>query len=302
MQIPPRYTAPCVLALILVFLLASSACAQTKWPSLFRYTVSLSSDDTARYQVSAGVSGPVTDYVNAKLEGWWIGGTADDRAFVGDAYVDFDRSPIYLAAGRKYVVFGPAGVLVSPGIFGGEAKVDINRVQLQVISGSIAFTPGTGTTRFTFSGNRSASDENMTAVRLALPLTSPDAKVPVTLGGNWLDVLDDTGTSIDVEIGALPWLTLYGEAADYDEADAHVYGIRLSDAQLRNDGRAWILVWYNRDIEVGFVPAAVGATAFFEGQDGYAGGLYYQMNSRQAIGVYADNEEGILTWFSTLPL
>ncbi|MBN1460509.1 MAG: hypothetical protein JXA57_13325, partial [Armatimonadetes bacterium] len=94
----------------------------------------------------------------------------------------------------------------------------------------------------------------------------------------------------------------YGEAADYDEADAHVYGIRLSDAQLRNDGRAWILVWYNRDIEVGFVPAAVGATAFFEGQDGYAGGLYYQMNSRQAIGVYADNEEGILTWFSTLPL
>jgi hypothetical protein len=302
MQTPPRPTAPCLLALALVLLVASSACAETKWPSLFRYTVSLSSDDTARYQTSAGVSGPLTDYVSAKIEGWWIGGTADDRAFVGDAYVDFDRSPLYVAAGRKYVIFGPAGVLVSPGIFGGEGRIDINRVQLQVIAGTIAFTPGTGATRFTFAGNRAASDESMTAVRLAVPLTSPAARVPVTIGGNWLDVLDDSGTSIDVEIGALPWLTLYGEAADYDDADAHVYGIRLSDTALRNDGRAWILVWYNRDIEVGFVPAAVGATAFFEGQDGWAGGLYYQMNPRHAVGVYADNEEAILTWFGSIPL
>lgn len=297
-----RCAAPHVVMLVVVLLVASVACAETKWPSLFKYTLSLSSDDTARYQLSAGVSGPLTENMSATLDGWWIGGTEDNRAFVGDAYVDFDRSPIYLAAGRKYIVFGPAGVLVSPGIFGGEAKLDINRWELQAIAGSVAFTPGTGTTRTTFAGNRAPSDEDMTAVRVAIPLTGPAAKVPVKLGGNWIDILDDSGTSVDVEIGALPWLTLYGEVADYDDSNAHVYGVRLSDAGLRADSKAWILVFYNRDIEPGFVPAAVGASAYFEGQDGWVGALYHQMNASHAIGVYADGEDAILTWFGTIPL
>ena len=297
-----RCAAPHVVMLVVVLLVASVACAETKWPSLFKYTLSLSSDDTARYQLSAGVSGPLTENMSATLDGWWIGGTEDNRAFVGDAYVDFDRSPIYLAAGRKYIVFGPAGVLVSPGIFGGEAKLDINRWELQAIAGSVAFTPGTGTTRTTFAGNRAPSDEDMTAVRVAIPLTGPAAKVPVKLGGNWIDILDDSGTSVDVEIGALPWLTLYGEVADYDDSNAHVYGVRLSDAGQRTDSKAWILVFYNRDIEPGFVPAAVGASAYFEGQDGWVGALYHQMNASHAIGVYADGEDAILTWFGTIPL
>ncbi len=142
----------------------------------------------------------------------------------------------------------------------------------------------------------------MTAVRLAVPLTTPGARVPVRLGGNWIDVLDDSGTSLDVEIGALSWLTIYGEAADYEDANAHIYGIRLSDAGLRDDGKAWILVYYHRNIDIGFVPAAVGASVYFEGQEGWAGGLYYQMSPRHAVGVYADNEDAILTWFGTIPL
>ncbi|HUU54300.1 MAG TPA: hypothetical protein VMY87_05205 [Armatimonadota bacterium] len=297
-----RRAAAHLAVLAVVLLMATAACAQTKWPSLFKYTVSLSSEDTARYQLSAGLSGPIAENMSAKIDGWWIGGTEDNRAFVGDAYVDFDRSPIYLAAGRKYIVFGPAGVLVSPGLYGGELKLDISRWELHVISGSVAFTPGTGATRFTYAGNRAPSDESMTAVRLAVPLTSPEAAVPVKVGGNWIDILDESGTSVDVEIGALPWLTLYGEAADYDDSNAHVYGLRLSDAAMRDDGKAWILVYYHREIEVGFVPAQVGASAYFEGQDGWAGGLYYQMNTNHAIGIYADGEEAILTWFGTIPL
>lgn len=302
MQRITRSAVPHLLVIVVLILTAGVSCADTKWPSLFRYTVSLSSDDTARYQVSAGFSGPIADNMSAKIEGWWIGGTEDNRAFVGDAYVDFDRAPLYVAAGRKFTMFGPAGILVSPGLLGGELGVDINRWQLQAIAGTIAFTPGTGSTRFTYAGARAPSDESMTALRLAGPLTRPDASVPVVLGGNWLDVLDDSGTSLDLQVEALPWLTLFGEAADFGDENAHVYGVRLSDANLRDDGKAWILVFYNRDIPIGYVPAQVGACAYFEGQDGWVGAFYHQMNSQQAIGVYADNEDAIFTWFHSIPL
>jgi len=297
-----RCAAPHAVVLALLLLAATAACAQTQWPSLFRYTLSLSTDETARYQASASFSGPIAEDFGAKLEGWWIGGEGDDRAFIGDAYIDYDKDLVYLAAGRKYVVFGPAGVLVSPGFFGGEFQLDISRATLQVISGTLQFTPGTGTTRLTFTGKRVPGDESFTALRLSSPLTRPQAPVPVTLGLNRIDVLDHTGSSVDASIGLNEWLTVYGEAADYEDANAHVYGVRLSDAGMRTDGRAWILVFYNREIDVGFSPAAVGASSYFEDQTGWAGGLYCQMNPRHAIGVYADDEDAILTWFGTVPL
>jgi hypothetical protein len=240
--------------------------------------------------------------MSAKIEGWWIGGTGDDRAFVGDAYVDFTRNPVYLAAGRKFTMFGPAGLLVSPGIFGGEVKLDTDGWVLQALAGTLQFTPGTGTTRFSFAGIRSPSDEGVVAARVGRTLTPISAAVPVKVGVNWLDVMDDTGTSVDAEVGLRPWLTLYGEAADYADANASLYGVRLSDAASREDGRVWILVFYHRDIDVGFVPASVGASAHFEGQSGWAGGLYYQMSMRQAIGVFADDRDAILTWFGYVPL
>jgi len=296
-----RCAMPVIVALAVLAIATTAACAEMTWPSLFQYTLSLSSDETARYQTSGSLSGPINEHFSAKIEGWWIGGNGDDRAFVGDAYLDFNRSPLYVAAGRKYMVFGPAGVLVSPGIYGGELKLDMGRWGLQAVSGELAFTPGTGTTRFTYAGNRVPAEESLTAARAYIVLTEPDAAIPVTLGGNWIDVLDDTGTSVDIQIGLRPWLTVYGEAADYDES-ANVYGVRLSDANMRTDGKAWILVFYHRDIEIGFVPATIGASSYFEDQTGWAGGLYYQMNSRHAIGVYADDVDAILTWFGSVPL
>ncbi len=300
-----RFAALYVGALIVLLLAAGAACAQTQWPDLVSYTLSLSSDETARYQTSLALSGPAGENLGLKLEGWWIGGSGDDHAFVGDAYLDYDKEVLYVAAGRKYVPFGPpgipVGVLVSPGIFGAEVQLRAERVTFQAISGTLQFTPGTGTTRFTFAGNRSPSDESITAARVAGQLTEAGAAVPVTLGVNWVDIADENGSSIDASIGVTEWLTLYGEAADC-EGDAHVYGIRLSDANMRNDGTATIFVWYHRDIDVGFVPAALGGSSFFEGQDGWVGGLYHQLDPRRAIGVYVDNEDAILTWFQNMPL
>jgi len=286
----------------ILLLAAGAAWPQGEWPSLFRYTVALSTDETARYQTSASLSGPVSEESSLKIEGWWIGGRGENRAFVGDAYLDYDRQRVYLAAGRKYVPFGPAGLLVSPGFFGGEVQLRSERVTLQAISGSLQFTPGTGTTRFTYAGSRAPADEDFTAGRIALVLTEPAAEVPVTVGLNGIDILDDRGSSADISIEATRWLTLYGEAAGYGDGDAHIYGIWLSDMKMRSDGRGTIVVWYHRKLDVGFVPAAVGASAYFEGQTGWAGGLYHQFNSRRALGVFADGEETIVTLFGTVPL
>jgi hypothetical protein len=297
-----RRAAPHLVALGVVLLAATAASAQTHWPSLFRYTVSLSTDDNAAYQVSASLSGDIGDDFEAKLEGWWIGGRGDDHGFLGDAYVGYDHSPVYVAAGRKYVPFGPAGVLVSPGLEGGELRLGVGPATVQVITGSLAFTPGTGTTRFTFGGLQAPADEDVTAVRVGAPLTRPDARIPVTIGGNWIDLMDDDGWSVDGTVGLNEWLTLYGEGADFGDENAHAYGFRLSDAQLRADGKAWIFVFYHRHIDVGFVPAEAGASVYFEGQEGFVGSLYYQMHPLRAIGVYADNEEAIVTWFQNFPL
>lgn len=325
MRATTRHTAPYLAALIVLLLAASAACAQTVWPNLVSYTFSLSSDAATRYQASLALSGPVGENLGAKIEGWWTGGGSDYRAFVGDAYLDYDKDILYLAAGRKYVTFRqpevPVGVLVSSGILGGEAQVRAGRVTLQGIVGGLAFMPGTSTTGFTFAGMPSGVcvgacgptipvagrrgsaplDEDILALRASGELTAPGAATPVALGVNWIDVAEETGGSIDASIGVTKWLTLYGEAARCG-GDAQVYGLRLSDMKLRTDGKATILVWYHRDIDDGFVPAAVGATSFFEGQRGWVGGLYHQISPYRSIGAFADGDEVVLTLFGNHPL
>jgi len=55
-------------------------------------------------------------------------------------------------------------------------------------------------------------------------------------------------------------------------------------------------------VPIGFVPAMVGATQYFEGQEGLAGGVYHQFNARYGLGLYADEDNAILTLFGNVPL
>jgi hypothetical protein len=291
----------CLVALA-VLLGTVAACAQTRWPSALSYTIGLSSDESARIQTSAFLSGPLGGGFGAKIGGWWVTGGDDNRAFVADAYLDYQRQPLYLAAGRKFVPFGPAGVLVSPGVAGGELQLNYDRASVQVLTGTLAFTPVTGGTRFTFAGSRSPADENVSAGRVAVRLGEAPA-LPVTVGLNILGLLEDTGTSGDISIEAAQGLTLFGEAASFGDVDAHAYGIRYSDQYRQEDpSKVTILALYYRKVPIGFLPAAVGATQYFEDQTGWAGGLYHQLSPRQAWGLYADENDVILTLFGYLPL
>jgi len=303
MHVFPRPVLLPWLALGLLMLAASAVSAQTNWPSALNYSVGLSTDETARGQVSAFLSGPINESFGAKIGGSWITAGSDNRAFVADAYLDYREGPLYLAAGRKFVPFGPAGVLVSPGISGGEAQLNYDRVSIQAIAGTLAFTPVTGGTRFTFAGNRSPADEDITAGRIAFRLTESGAPAPVTVGVNALDLLDETGWSGDISIDANRWLNLFGESAEFDDISANVYGVRLSNQKSREDpSRYTMVVFYHRRIPVGFVPAQVGATQYFEDQTGWVAGLYHQFGPEYGLGLYADDEDAIISLFGYVPL
>jgi hypothetical protein len=301
MQTTTRRAAPPLAALLVLVLAPGAAQAQAKWPRLAAYTLSLATDEAAAYQTSLSLSGPVGEDLRLKLQGWWLAGEADDRAFVGDAYLDYHNDLLRLAAGRKYVVLGPAGVLASPGIFGLELQLRAEPARFQAVVGTLQFLPGVGGTQFIHPGSRAPAHEGITALRLAGPLTGPDAVAPVTLGVNWIHVADESGSSLDASIFVSDWLTLYGEAADCD-GDAHAYGLRVSSARTRTDGAATAFVLYHRDIDPGFVPAVLGATSFLEGRKGWAGGLYHQLGPRRAIGVYADGDGAVITWFGSVRL
>ncbi len=291
-----------LLAVVLVLLLSPAAArAQTEWPSLAAYTLSLATDEAATYQASLSLSGPVGEDLRLKLQGWWLAGEGDDRAFVGDAYLDYHNDVLRLAAGRKYTVVGPAGVLASPGVFGIEFQVGAEPARFQAVVGTLQFIPGAGATRFIYAGNRAPAHEGITALRLVGQLTGPEAVVPVTLGVNWIHVGGRSGSSLDASISVTESLTAYGEAADCD-GDAHAYGLRLSNAHTRTDGTATTFVLYHRDIDPGFVPAVLGATSFLEGRNGWVGGLYHHLGPRRAVGAYADGDEAVITWFGSIPL
>lgn len=302
MKSPNRRILLCVVGAV-VLLGFAAVCAGATWPSAFRYSAGVSTDETARLQLYAALDGMFTDRWGAKLDGWWVTGGDDNRAFVGDAYLNYTGESIYAAGGRKYVPLGPAGVLVSPGIAGGEVQFHADRLTLQGLVGTLAFTPVTGGTRFTYGGSRAPADESVRAARLALELTDPEAENHVIVGGNWLDVLDDTGVSVDLTADLTSRFSLFGETADFADENAYVVGLRYSNQKVCEDPSCYTAVTlYQRRVPIGYVPAQVGATNYFEDQTGLALGIYHQYTSSRGVGLYADRDDAILTLFGYVPL
>ena len=292
----------CLLGLALVAALCSMASAET-WPSMANYSISLSSAPEAHVQINGGLWGPIGGNFGAKISAWWVTGGTDHRLFLADTYVDYTRKPLYVAVGRKYVPFGPAGLLVSPGIGGAEAKYQANRVSLQAIAGTLQFTPVVGTDRLTYAGTKIPSDESIAAARVAVDVVPATNPHPTTLGLNLLKLDGDSGDSLDLSLQTMDWMTLFGEVADFDGVHAHAYGVRLSNQKhVKNPSRHSLLTIYNRRVPVGFRPADLGATGYFQGMDGWAMGYSQQLDDFHGVGVFADRHDAIFTYFQTIPL
>lgn len=279
-------------------------------PSALDVTLGVSSDDAGPIQMSASLSGGMMDEVGYKIGGWLVTGSGDSKSFLADAYLDYTRDEVYLAVGQKFVAFGPAwGLLVSPGLRGGEVKVELPRTTLQVISGRTEFTPVTGEgPRWTpsplFPVGSVRPEEDLTAARVEFDLSPPFRALPLQVGVNGLRTIGETGVSGDLEIGLSRKLTLFGESAHFDGVHAWAAGLTLNElGPVFGTTRATSGVLIYRDVPDDYAPAVVGATAYFPAQQGLAGGIYHELvPARTALGVFADSENATLTLFRHIPL
>ena len=279
-------------------------------PSALDASFGLSTDDAGPIQLSAFVQGGISEVVGYRLGGWLVTGSGDTHSFLADAYLDFKGPKFYLAGGQKFVPFGPAGgVLVSPGIRGGEAKFDLPWLTLQVITGRTQFTPVSGGgPRFTpsplFPSGAVRPKEDMTGARAQFTLTPAKSILPVKVGVNLLDVLHRTGLSGDGEFSLLPNLKAFAEYARFRGVSAWAAGFSVTGLgkAFGTDRYTSAVVFYRR-IPDDYAPAVVGASQYFPGQRGLAAGLYHELNpGRTGVGLFADNENAILTLFKHFPL
>ena len=126
---------------------------------------------------------------------------------------------------------------------------------------------------------------------------------PTTVGLNLLELDSDHGQSGDISFQATDWLTLFGEVADFDGVSAHAYGVRMSNQKhVKNPSHHSLLSIYECRVPIEFRPAELGATAYFQGMDGWAVGYYQQLDDFHGIGVFADRHDAIFTYFRTIPL
>jgi hypothetical protein len=298
-----------VLALTMAMSLLGIAGAQVP-PQALDLTFGVTTDDVGRYQMSAFLSGGLTEMVGYKIGGWLVAGSGDTETFLADAYLDYKRGNFYLAGGQKFVAFGPAGgLLVSPGIRGGEARWELPRTTFQVITGRTEFTPVTGggprwTPSPVFPPGAVQANEEMTAARVQFDLSSPGRLLPLQVGVNGLRTLGETGFSGDAKIGLSRGLNLYGESAHFDGVHAWVVGVAFTElGRVFGTTRPTSGVLFYQDTPSDYAPAVVGATAYFPAQQGFAGGIYHELSpGRTGIGVFADSRDASLTLFRHIPL
>lgn len=282
-------------------------------PSALDLSLGVTTDENAPIQLGAFVYGDISDVIGYRVGGWLVTGSGDSHGFLADAYLDFKAPRVYVAGGQKFVVFGPAGgVLVSPGIRGGELKLDLPGVDLQVVTGRTQFTPVSGAgPRFTpsqlFPEGTVRPKEDMTAARAEFRLATAAGLIPVKAGVNLLDTLSDTGWSGDLEFPIFSMASLFGEYARFRGVDAWAAGLSLRDLRkaFRTERPTTAVIFY-RQIPSDYAPAVVGASQYFPAQRGLAGGLYHELSSRgeakTAVGVFADKNDAILTFFRHQPL
>ncbi len=298
-----------VLALTMAMSFLGIAGAQGP-PQALDITFGVTTDEVGRFQTSASLSGGLTEAVGYKIGGWLVAGSGDTKTFLADAYLDFKQEKFYLAVGQKFVAFGPAGgLLVSPGILGGEASLQLPRATFQLVTGTTQFTPVTGggprwTPSPIYPPGTVQSEEEMTAARVQFDLSSSSRPLPLKVGVNGLRILGETGLSGDAELGLSRGMKLYGESAHFDDVRAWVVGVALTElGPLFGTTRPTSAVLFYLDVPGDYAPAVAGATAYFPAQKGLAGGIYHELKTgRTGIGFFADSRDASLTLFRHIPL
>jgi len=275
--------------------------AAAKWPGGIDMSFGAASPANARWQFSGEGYGTIVHGLTLKVGGWVVNGSEGTRGFLSNAYACWDRPTYYIAGGQKFVVFGPAGLLVSPGARGGEIILKGTPITLQLLGGRTQFTPITGNAGRTTPNLDPLSAEHRLkrdffAARAEYDLTRDGQHVFIGLNGLWM--LSRAGASLDAELPVGKDQLLYGEIASFDGDSAELGGIRFTDFRKHLGTKRETtldVIWKNVANE--FAPGRYSATQYINGQSGISAGLSQKLSDVSSIGLYGDSQ-GVLLNFS----
>ncbi len=290
-----------VLVVALTIWCQSAFAERTAWPGGMDLSLSFASRKNARIVLAGEAYGTFKRTLTLKAGGWIANGSEGTKGFLANAYVGMDRPNYYIAAGQKFVVFGPAGLLVSPGARGAEVVLKGRPLTLQLLAGRTQFTPPTGTAgRFTpntdpLFGERRLHRQ-MTAVRVEYDLPRAAQHTYLGLNGLWTD--SRGGASIDLESPAGAGKSFYAEVASFDGTTAQLGGVRFREfGRYLSTSRPTTLDIFWRNLPEDYLPAQVGATQYYPRNGGVAAGFHHQLSALSAVGLYGDGRGVMMNFF-----
>jgi hypothetical protein len=267
------------------------------WPVRVDTFIAFASRRNARLQLAAEGRGRLSHGLSLRVGGWLLSGTGSGvrgtRGYLGNAYVGMNRSKYYLAAGQKFVVFGPAGLMISPGMRGGEAVLKGQPITLQLLGGRTQFSPLAGTADRTtpnndpvFGSKRPRRD--FTAMRAEYDFPRGDHHSYAGLSSLWMD--SKTGVSVDVETPFTNDRTFYAEVSSFNSVNAEVAGVRFNQFRryLHTD-RETVLNVYWINVEDNYLPAEYGATQYYPSSTGLGVYLSHRLGQNSSLGLSGDS-------------
>jgi len=271
------------------------------WPSGIDVSLALASRADARLQLAGEGYGPVGRDLTLRVGGWIATGSDGTRGVLNNAYVGMDRPRFYAAAGQKFVVFGPGGLLVSPGARGGEAVVKGRPISLQLLGGRTQFTPPAGAAgRFTPNSDPLFGEERRReeffAARTEYDLERGGKHTYFGLNALW--TTSRSGVSFDVETPLSEDRAFYAEVSSFDGTGAQLGGIRFKRfGKYLHTSRDTALDIFWRNVPEDYIPAQVGATQYYPDQGGPAAVLYHRVSGLSALGIYGDSQGVTVNFF-----
>jgi len=279
-----------------------AAAERTAWPGQIDVGLALSSRKDSRLQLMGEARGSVGQDLTLRAGGWVVNGQGNKaKGFLSNAYVGLDRPHFYAAAGQKFVVFGPAGLLVSPGARGGEVVLKGWPISLQLLGGRTQFTPPTGNAGRTTPNlepilGQDRPRKEFFAARAEYDLAQGEKHQYLGLNALW--VASKSGASVDLEVPAGGGKIFYAEVSTFDGTSAELGGMRLTDlGKYLHTSRETALDIFWRKVPEDYTPAVVGATQYYADREGLALGLYHRMSGLSAVGLYGDSRGVMVNFF-----
>jgi hypothetical protein len=284
-----------LMVVIIVLAGMSVAGAEELWPAGFDLSAGVCSRADARFQLAGEGYGVIAPGLTLRAGGWLASGNGNTHGYLANAYVGMDRPTYYLAGGQKFVVFGPAGLLVSCGTRGAEAVIKGQPLTLHLLAGRSAFTPPVGiagrttpNTEPIFGSDR--THEQLVGARAEFDLLKKTMHSYIGLNALW--TTSKAGASLDLETPLfLRDRTFYLEVADFDGVSAQLGGVRFSNVnRYFHTSRDTSLEVFWKNVPNSFIPSQVGVSQYYPDRTGLSVGINHKISPLTSVQLTGDSK------------